>query len=82
MAGVKAGKKIQAERSKKQCLHKQTPMPAVYILNEDRTYVKEFRIKRTAHIVNLTENTDTPEKARTLKKKATLTKLGDRKPKI
>ena len=44
--------------------------------------VKEFRIKRTAHIINLKENTDTPEKARTLKKKATLTKLGDRKPKI
>ena len=31
--------------------------------------VKEFRIKRTAHIVNITENTDTPEKARTLKKR-------------
>ena len=51
-------------------------------MQSSQPLVKEFRIKRTAHIVNLTENTDTPEKARTLKKKATLTKLGDRKPMI
>ena len=29
------------------------------------TLVKEFRIKRTAHIVIITENTDTPEMSRT-----------------
>ena len=45
-AGFETGRKIMAERSKEQCLHEQTPMPAVYILNEYRTFwiCKYYRV--------------------------------------